>query len=218
MNKIPKGYKQTEVGVIPEDWGLENLRSILKIIGGGSFKSKDSCTIGIRWLKIANVGKNKIIWDEESYLPLNFIKEYDIFLLKEGDLVVALTRPIIGNNLKIAKINAKDSPCLLNQRVGKIEAVNNNIVNYIYFLLQKDEIIKLLLQSIAGTDPPNLSNNAIYSIISAFPPTPEEQSAIAAVLSDMDAEIEQLERKPDKYKQIKQGMMQELLTGKTRLI
>ncbi|ALB43111.1 hypothetical protein AA650_24015 [Anabaena sp. WA102] len=46
----------------------------------------------------------------------------------------------------------------------------------------------------------------------------EEQKAIAQVLSDMDAEIEALEKKRDKYKAIKQGMMQELLTGKTRLI
>jgi type I restriction enzyme, S subunit len=52
----------------------------------------------------------------------------------------------------------------------------------------------------------------------AFPPTKEEQTAIASVLSDMGAEIEQLEQKLDKYKMIKQGMMQELLTGRTRLI
>ena len=46
----------------------------------------------------------------------------------------------------------------------------------------------------------------------------EEQKAIAQILSDMDAEITQLETKKEKYQAIKQGMMQELLTGKTRLI
>jgi len=49
-------------------------------------------------------------------------------------------------------------------------------------------------------------------------PTTEEQQAIATVLSDMDAEIEALERRREKTKQIKQGMMQELLTGRTRLV
>lgn len=48
-------------------------------------------------------------------------------------------------------------------------------------------------------------------------PTSDEQKAIAQILSDMDTEIETLEKKRDKYKAIKQGMMQELLTGKTRL-
>lgn len=50
-----------------------------------------------------------------------------------------------------------------------------------------------------------------------FPSLPE-QSAIAQVLSDMDAEISALEAKRDKYKAIKQGMMQELLTGNIRLV
>jgi type I restriction enzyme S subunit len=57
-----------------------------------------------------------------------------------------------------------------------------------------------------------------YQNIEIEVPAPEEQTAIAQVLSDMDAEIEELEQKLDKYKMIKQGMMQELLTGRTRLI
>lgn len=51
-----------------------------------------------------------------------------------------------------------------------------------------------------------------------YPPCVKEQSAIAQVLSDMDAEISALETKRDKYKAIKQGMMQELLTGNIRLV
>lgn len=65
---------------------------------------------------------------------------------------------------------------------------------------------------------PSLNAYTIKNIDSYFPPTLPEQKAIAQILSDMDAEIEALEKKRDKYKAIKQGMMQELLTGKTRLI
>ena len=57
-----------------------------------------------------------------------------------------------------------------------------------------------------------------YQNIEINVPKLSEQQAIAAVLSDMDAEIEALEQKKDKYKQIKQGAMQILLTGKIRLI
>ena len=64
---------------------------------------------------------------------------------------------------------------------------------------------------------PYLNKNNCNSIPICFPTLPE-QKAIAQILSDMDAEIEGLEKKRDKYKAIKQGMMQELLTGKTRLI
>ena len=51
-----------------------------------------------------------------------------------------------------------------------------------------------------------------------FPPTKAEQTAIATILTDMDAEIAALEEKLAKARQLKQGMMQELLTGKTRLV
>lgn len=69
-----------------------------------------------------------------------------------------------------------------------------------------------------GSGVPTLNRNDVHAFQTPLPPTQEEQKAIVQILSDMDAEIEALERKRDKYKAIKQGMMQELLTGKTRLI
>ena len=63
----------------------------------------------------------------------------------------------------------------------------------------------------------NLNTGLINGTHISFPPLPE-QTAIAVILSDMDVEIVTLESKLEKYKQIKQGMMQELLTGRIRLI
>ncbi len=76
---------------------------------------------------------------------------------------------------------------------------------------------KLFFSLAQGATRHNLSKTSFMKMEIPMP-KPEEQTAIAQVLSDMDAEIESLEQKLDKYKMIKQGMMQELLTGKTRLI
>lgn len=65
---------------------------------------------------------------------------------------------------------------------------------------------------------PKLMNNVMKQIVIDLPETIEEQRAIATVLSSMDKEIESLEGKKAKYEQIKRGMMQQLLTGKIRLI
>ncbi|MBK6534492.1 MAG: restriction endonuclease subunit S [Deltaproteobacteria bacterium] len=65
---------------------------------------------------------------------------------------------------------------------------------------------------------PGLSVKKIASLMGATPPTKAEQAAIAAGLSDMDAEITALEQRRDKTRLLKQGMMQELLTGRTRLV
>lgn len=64
----------------------------------------------------------------------------------------------------------------------------------------------------------NLNTGLINQTEVSIPPTKEEQSAIATILSDMGAEIDELEAKLTKARQIKQGMMQELLTGRIRLV
>ena len=69
-----------------------------------------------------------------------------------------------------------------------------------------------------GSGVPTLNRNDVHSFEVLIPPTIEEQTSIAAVLSDMDAELAALEQRRDKTRALKQAMMQELLTGKTRLV
>ena len=217
LNSIPSGYKQTEVGVIPMDWNAQNLGDVARVIGGGAFKSKDATQTGIRWLKIANVGVNKILWDDESFLPEHLAKTFNGFLLRGGDYVLALTRPILGGELKIAKIQEDDAPALLNQRVGRIESVNASDVQFLYYLFQKESSVSAMQQSMAGTDPPNLSTKGIYSIACAIPKSLVEQRAIATALSDVDALLAAQDKLIAKKRDIKQATMQQLLNGKQRL-
>lgn len=212
--EVREGYKNTEVGIIPEDWDVKELGDFLKVIGGGAFKSRDASQSGVKWLKISNVDINKTNWDDESFLPIELIKDNENFLLKEGDYVLALTRPILDRKLKIARLNLQDVPALLNQRVGKIEVESQTNIDYTYYLFQKFETISGLLQSMAGTDPPNLSNKGIYGIKCGVPPTKAEQTAIATALSDADALINSLEKLIAKKRNIKQGAMQQLLKPK----
>lgn len=96
-----------------------------------------------------------------------------------------------------------------------IEESRSYSIEYIYFLLQslQDTIYKMQ----TGGAQPHIHPNDLNPIIVSIP-KPEEQTAIATVLSDMDTEIEKLENKLGKYRQIKTGMMQQLLTGKIRLL
>ena len=63
-----------------------------------------------------------------------------------------------------------------------------------------------------------IKTNDLKKLEIPFPPSKEEQTLITTILSDMDAELSALEQKLEKYKKVKLGMMQELLTGKTRLV
>lgn len=77
---------------------------------------------------------------------------------------------------------------------------------------------KRIASEVNAGNTPYIKMNTLTEMVVSFPKDVREQTRIATILSDMDAEIETLEKKLEKYRKIKQGMMQELLTGKTRLV
>ncbi|EKF9486457.1 restriction endonuclease subunit S [Vibrio cholerae] len=216
-NAVPVGYKQTEVGVIPEDWECIPSKEIVSYLGGFAFSSKAATTDGIRWLKIANVGLNEVKWDAESYLPASYSQVHQDYLLGESDVVMALTRPILGDTLKVAILNETDAPALLNQRVAKLVPKNAGDQRFLYYLVQTSNFIAAMNLAMAGSDPPNIGTRALGDILVQVPKLPKEQTAIANALSDVDALISELEKLIAKKQAIKTATMQQLLTGRTRL-
>jgi len=87
---------------------------------------------------------------------------------------------------------------------------------YLYYFLSFNEN-NFSTMGQTGTQS-NLSKDLVQKLEIPFPPSKEEQTLITTILSDMDAELSALEQKLEKYKKVKLGMMQELLTGKTRLV
>ena len=97
-------------------------------------------------------------------------------------------------------------------------AINQYACNdFMYYLLQTEDFVSAA-NSTTGTKMPRADWNLVQELEVKIPADKNEQRAIAQVLSDMDSEIEQLEKKLAKYQQIKQGMIQELLTGRIRLV
>lgn len=97
---------------------------------------------------------------------------------------------------------------------------NHEVVNswFLYTILSHDKFFSYNMEGVAGTKMPRGNKRHIMNYEFSMPTDLAEQSAIAKVLTDMDAEIEGLEKKLAKYEQVKQGMMKQLLTGKIRLI
>ena len=89
--------------------------------------------------------------------------------------------------------------------------------NFLQRLLSSPPVIKAIEDASVGTTMINLNHESLAGLSFSLPPIPE-QTAIAAVLTDMDAELALLEQRLAKTRDLKQGMMQELLTGRTRLV
>lgn len=122
----------------------------------------------------------------------------------------------VPNGKAIAKcyLVEKNNLYTVNQRVCILRAIDVN-VKFLYYKIDRHPYYLTFDDGVKQT---NLRKDNVLNCEINLPKEKEEQTAIAQILSDMDSEIETLEMKRDKYKAIKQGMMQELLTGKTRLI
>ncbi|GIN27217.1 MULTISPECIES: restriction endonuclease subunit S [Bacillus] len=198
-------------------WKKFKLSEVISFLGGNAFKSTDAQEYGIRWLKIANVGFGKIEWSNLDFLPNEFLEEYSKYLLRENDIVMALTRPILNGKLKIAKVRKEDTPSLLNQRVAKITANDGFSLDFLYFVLSKRSTVMKIENAIAGTDPPNLGFNDLKNVNILAPINIKEQQKIATILSTWDKAIELKEKLIEQKKEQKKGLMQKLLTGEVRL-
>lgn len=190
------------------NWDVEFLKDIFSIFQGYAFSSNDSVKKGIRWLKIADVGIQQMNHLTPSFLPYEYKKKYENFLVKEGEYVIALTRPILNKKLKVSKVDHALHDSLLNQRVGKL--VSNKCIDFVYYLIQTSKLISTIEQNIAGSEPPNLSAQQIECIEVYIPSTIEEQQKIANTLSSIDKLINVQNQKIAALMLHKKGLLQDL--------
>ncbi|MVZ61962.1 restriction endonuclease subunit S [Sphingobacterium humi] len=190
------------------EWKKKPVKQVFSIFQGYAFASNDNVSSGTRWIKIADVGIQEMKNDTQSFLPMEFKEKYKNFLVKKGDYVLALTRPILNMKLKIARIDEAFNDSLLNQRVGKI--VTSNDSSFVYYLLQTTKMIENINKNIAGNEPPNLSFQQIGDIEVFLPSKMIEQQKIASCLSALDELITSQTEQIEQLKQHKKGLMQGL--------
>ena len=186
-------FQKTEIGEIPQDWEVKVLSHILKVKSGKYFRFSEFTNSGVKCLKIDNVGFGEIIWDSISFLPTDYLKKYPSFVLNVGDIVMALNRPIIDNQLKIGIIKDEDSPSILYQRVGKLIFNNAYSSKYFFYVFKTRYFIINLLSLLSGTDQPYITKYTFSNMLTPIP-SEEEQARIAAVLSWFDDLIENKKR------------------------
>jgi len=220
--KIPSGYKQTEIGMIPADWRISSINDLGTIIdgdrgsnypNGDDFSEYGYCL----FLNAKNVTKNGFRFEDVQFIK----KEKDAVLskgkLKRGDIVLT-TRGTVGN---IAFFD-KDIPHE-NIRINsgmviiRIDAINGVTPDYYHKLTQSNLLTNQIDRLVFGSAQPQLTVKSIATFQFPVPTQKNEQKSIVITLSDADALIRKLEKLIEKKKNIKQGVMQELLTGKCRL-
>jgi type I restriction enzyme, S subunit len=205
---IPPGYKQTEVGVIPEDWDVLPVSKLGETKrGAGSLCIKYRSSGGVRLIRINDFFQDNPVFVE----PTDEIMRYSIH---ERDLLFAGTGASAGASY-LPKQEWIGLPHSYN--APRIRVFEKSCKEYLLYSLQTDYVLKQQRAWFVGNAQPFLDTKAISNFSISLPPTKAEQEAIAGALSDADALIESLEQLLTKKRHLKQGAMQKLLTGKTRL-
>ncbi len=226
MNNIPKGYKQTEVGVIPEDWEVTSLGELFTFSGGLSASRDQLSNDGYCYLHYGDIhGANKTFIDVKKDYPeipklnVTIRNVSPKSLLNEGDVVfVDASEDDAGASKHIVVFNPEGIPFISGLHTIVSKSKNDIVDNgYKRYCFQPSYVKSQFKFYAVGTKVTGISKTNIAKILIPLPPTKAEQIAIAATLSDADAFISSLEKLIVKKRNIKQGAMQELLTGKKRL-
>ncbi|MCE1391543.1 restriction endonuclease subunit S [Enterobacter bugandensis] len=205
--------------MVPKGWTLGTLKDLADTIMGYAFRSEDFVPTGIPLLRMGNLYQNTLDLNRNPvYLPDSFKFDYKRFLVSPGDLVMSMTGTMGKRDYGFTvEIPSNTQYSLLNQRVLKIVPKNNASSGYILNLLRSELILSVLYSFPGGTKQANLSAKQLQEIPVLIPPE-LEQKKIAQILSTWDKAISATEKLLANSQRQKKALMQQLLTGKKRLL
>lgn len=206
MSKIPAGYKQSEVGVIPEEWEATVISKIVELINGRGFKPHEWAKTGLPIIRIQNLnGSDEFNYYSGSYDPKLVVERGQLLFAWSGSRGTSF-----GPHIWYG------SKAVLNYHTWKISQRSDTVeMDYLFWALKK--LTTTIEDEAHGASAlVHTQKNEVEKMRIPLPPLPE-QKRISQVLGDVDALIQKLEALIAKKRDIKQAAMKELLTGKRRL-
>jgi type I restriction enzyme S subunit len=209
---VPRGYKQTEVGVIPEDWTVSTVRQEFNIRLGKMLDAGKNVGVPKPFL-----GNGSVQWGHIDVSDLGEIRlsptDLQRFRLKNEDLLVCE-----GGDVGRAAIwRDQLDECYYQKALHRLRPKRGYSIELMRNLLERMSSSGFLQNYVTQTSIAHLPKDKFETVPIPVPATKAEQNAIAEALSDADALIESLAQLLAKKRDLKQGAMQELLTGKKRL-
>ena len=198
-------FKQTEAGIIPDDWEVKPLIDVFHFMGGKAhepFVSEHGKYVVVNSKFVSTEGRVRKYCDR------------NVSPTQKGSILMVMSDLPNGKALAKCFLVDKDNIYAVNQRICSLKPKKDHS-EYLFYALNRHPYFLKFNDGVSQT---HLLNPIVFACPVVVPKNTKEQEAIASVLHDMESEITALEQKRDKTKLIKQGMMQELLTGKTRLI
>ena len=204
-------FKDSPLGRIPEEWEVVELGEVVESFAGGTpnRENKEFFSGSIKWLKSGEINR-KYIYDTEEKITMKGFKFSSTKWIERNTVVIALYGATAG------QVGIVKDKMTMNQAVLALNTFKNKL-NYEYIYYYLSAYVPKILSQLQGSGQPNLSKKIIDTIQIPLPPLPE-QHRIASILSQIDEAIEKEQEYKEKLERIKRGLMEDLLTGKVRVL
>ena len=218
----PKGFKQTELGRVPEDWEVKSYADIFTFLSTSSNSRADLSNSGdygyihygdihTKWHTRLDLSKTSLPKISENLVTSAFVQHGDIVIADASEDYEG-----VGKSIEIS--NQSSKPVVSGLHTFLLRDKNEQLSDGFRGLINDIPVVKASIQRLAtGLKVYGISKKNLITVMIPVPDK-KEQTAIATVLSDMDTEIQALQQRLAKTEDLKQGMMQQLLTGKVRLV
>lgn len=212
---------QTRLPGFSGEWAVKRLGDVGECLRGVSYKGDadlfpHDTDRSKRLLRSNNVQESLVVTSDLQYVKVDRVHEHQV--LREGDILICMAN---GSKALVGKAGYFEINDGFEYTFGAFMGAyrGNEQANrrFVFYLFQTNRYRDYITNLLAGSSINNLSPSSIESLEFNFPEL-DEQDAIAQALRDMDGELASLESRLAKTHTIKQGMMQELLTGKMRLV
>ncbi len=208
--EVKPGYKQTAVGLIPEDWNVKRLGELGEALIGLTYKPSDVRENGTLVLRSSNIQSDALAFDDNVFVDTNIPERIKV---RPGDVLICVrngSRNLIG---KAVVLDERTVGMTFGAFMAVFRSPIGRLANYMF----QSEILKRQINEHLGATINQITNKSLNSFRIPVSPVYSEQRAIATALSDVDALLGGLDRLIAKKRDLKQGAMQQLLTGQTRL-
>jgi type I restriction enzyme S subunit len=214
---VKPGYKRTEVGVVPDDWAIQQLGE-LGSFKNGINKGKEDFGHGFPFVNLIDVfGVPKVSAETDFGRVNTTVAERSGFDLRAGD-VLFVRSSVKPEGVGLTALIPTDLPSTVFSgfliRYRDKGQLTHEFMEHCFW---QARFRRQLVSSSTVSANTNINQDALKRLQVAFPHDKKEQRAIAAALSDTDALLTKLDQLITKKRDLKQAAMQQLLTGKTRL-
>lgn len=208
------------LGEIPEHWEIANFNHYVFLRHGYQFRNFDFTSEGIKIIKITQLlASGKFETENVSFIDENRLDNFEDILIKEGDILMALTGGTIGKIIRVPKVN---EPLLQNYRVGNFFPINEQLSkDFLFWILSSNSILVQIFYDQRETGQPNIGKEDFGKMKIVFPKTIEEQHSIVQYIETETARINQKVAKTEKLIELlteyRQALISEVVTGKVKV-